>query len=138
VDHRPDVGRIKKRTRELSKSLLGTQLRAEVAAYIATGEAPFWARAIAHQLGVPENKVSAELSRFADNDLLAAMDIAAWDRRRLYETTARSSSFWSAGLDIVRQAAEEEALRVGVGPDTALQAYLDEVHRDTETSEQRR
>ena len=130
MDRTPDVGRIKERTRELSKSLLGTQFRAEVGAYIAVGEEPFWARAIAAQLGIPENKVSAELSRFAANNLLSAISVAQWDRRRLYAPTRGSESYWAVALDIVQRAAEEEALRIDMDRTTVVQAYLRAIHGD--------
>ncbi|WP_027004807.1 hypothetical protein [Conexibacter woesei] len=130
MDRTPDVGRIKEHTRALSKSLLGTQFRAEVGAFIAVGRGPFWAREMAGQLDVPENKVSAELSRLATNNLLTAISIAAWDRRRLYERSPRSEPYWAAALDILRRAAETEALRAEVTEDEAVTAYLAAVHGD--------
>jgi hypothetical protein len=130
MEHRPDVGRIKERARALSKSLFGTQFRAEVGAYIAVGEEPFWARAIATQLEIPENKVSAELSRFAANNLLSTISVARWDRRRLYTPTPGSNSYWTVALDIVQRAAEEEALRIGMDREAVIETYLRAIHGD--------
>jgi hypothetical protein len=128
LDTRVDVGRIRSRTRELSKSLLGAQYRAEVAALIGEGEPPFWARGMARQLGIPENKVAAELSRFADQDLLVASPDSVWDRRTLYERADESAGYWAAGSGLVRRAAADEALRLGIDTQTALTTYLVGIH----------
>jgi hypothetical protein len=122
-----DTGRIRKRLRELSKSLLGAQFRAEIAALIADGEPPFWARRVASQLGIPENKVAAELSRFANEGLLVEISVAAWDRRKLYERGPGGSMYWRGAYELLERAAGEEALRSGVSTASALRAYLDEV-----------
>jgi hypothetical protein len=114
--------------RELSKSLLGAQFRAEVAAYIGTAEPPFWARDMAKRLDIPENKVAAELSRFCERNLLAAMSGSDWDRRTLYERAPRSESYWAAGAELLRRAAVDEALRVGVAGEVALAGYSAAVH----------
>jgi hypothetical protein len=119
-----DVGRIRTRARKLSKSLLGAQFRAEVAAFIKLGTAPFWARGMSKQLDIPENKVAAELSRFADENLLIAMSGSDWDRRTLYQPASNSASYWAVGVDFLRRAATEEALRVGAAPEDAFNAYL--------------
>ncbi len=124
MDAKPDIGRIRRRTRELSKALLGAQFRAEVGAFIAVGPAPFWARQMSRQLGIPENKVSAELSRFADQNLLTAISVSDWDRRTLYERTADSESYWAAGLDLLRRAAADEALRSGIAAEAAFGAWV--------------
>jgi hypothetical protein len=128
VEVTPDIGRIRERARELSKSLLGAQFRAEVAGYIAVGEAPFWARGMARVLDVPENKVAAELSRFAEAGLLVAMDVAQWDRRKLYERAARETRYWDAALDLIERAAGDHALETGIAPRRAVEAYLAETH----------
>jgi hypothetical protein len=128
LDTRVNVGRIRSRTRELSKSLLGAQYRAEVAAFIEFGKAPFWARGMARQLDIPENKVAAELSRFADQNLLEASPDSAWDRRTLYEPSANSANYWAAGSELVRRAAEDEALRLGLDNEATITAYLVSVH----------
>lgn len=122
-----DVGRIQARSRELSKSLMGAQFRAEIAACIAVGEPPFWARGMAHQLGVPENKVAAELSRFAEEGLLTTISFAQWDRRKLYERNARGTTYWTLGYELLERAAAEEASRVGISTDAAMQVYLAEI-----------
>jgi hypothetical protein len=128
LDTRVDVGRIRSQTRELSKSLLGAQYRAEVAAFIGEGEAPFWARGMAKQLDIPENKVAAELSRFAEQNLLVASSDSVWDRRTLYEPSAESAGYWAAGSELVRRAAKDEASRLGIDTETALTTYLVGVH----------
>ena len=128
---RIDIGRIQTRARELSKSLLGGQFRAEVAAFIAVGEAPFWARGIAKPLGIPENKVAAELSRFAAGGLLIALSGAEFDRRTLYERGPSSAQYWQAGYELVERAAADEALRLDIDCSTVLHAYLDVVHHET-------
>jgi hypothetical protein len=128
LDTRVDIGRIRSRTRELSKSLLGAQYRAEVAAFIGEGEAPFWARGMAGQLDIPENKVAAELSRFAEQNLLVASADSAWDRRTLYEPADESTGYWAAGSDLVRRAAADEAVRLGIDTQSALTTYLVGVH----------
>ncbi len=128
MDSRVDIGRIRREARVLSKSLLGGQFRAEVAAYIGAAEPPFWARGMSKQLDIPENKVAAELSRFAERNLLVAMTGADWDRRTLYERAADSQTYWAAGADLVRRAAADEALRVKVHVDVAVAAYSDAVH----------
>jgi hypothetical protein len=79
---------------------------------------------MAGQLGVPENKVSAELSRFAANGLLVAMSVAEWDRRMLYERATPATLYWKLGLELIRRAAEEEALRTGLEAENLLQAVL--------------
>lgn len=127
MDPKPDVGRIRARARELSKALLGAQFRAEVAAFIGVAEGPFWARRIGDQLGIPENKVASELSRFARDGLLAAMPSAQWDRRRLYERASGSTGYWNAGNELIERAASEEAIRVGVPAEVAMDAYREHV-----------
>jgi hypothetical protein len=126
VHDTPDLGRIRDRVRELSKCLLGAQFRAEVAALIEVGEAPFWARSMSMQLGIPENKISAELSRFADENLLMAVPSQAWDRRKLFERSSkpRTIHYWRAGLEIVELAALEEAERVGSDPRAVLGSFF--------------
>jgi hypothetical protein len=130
MDGMPDVGRIRTHTRERSKSLLGTQFRAEVGGFIAIGEAPFWARAMADQLDIPENKVSAELSRFAANNLLTEVSRDRWDRRRLFQHTPGSDTYWAAALAIVVAAARDEALRIEADADEVLGTYLRQVYGD--------
>jgi len=120
--------RISERIRKLSKPLLGSQFRAEVAAFIADGEPPFWARRMATQLGIPENKVSGELSRFAAQNLLTELTGDPWDRRTLYEPTAGSDAYWAGAKALVRRAAADEALEQDVSTDSALSAYLSAVH----------
>jgi len=123
-----DAGRIQTRVRELSKSLLGGQFRAEVAAFIGLGEPPFWARRMARELEIPENKVSVELSRFATDGLLLAMPSAGWDRRTLYDRTTRRTVYWDNGLDLIRMAVEEQAGGpLGVNAGDALGRYLKDV-----------
>jgi hypothetical protein len=128
LDVTVDIGRIRRQARVLSKSLLGGQFRAEVAAYIGTADPPFWARGMAKQLDIPENKVAAELSRFADRNLLVEMSGAGWDRRTLYERAAESASYWAAGAQLLRRAAADEALRVGIDTDLAVASYVTAVH----------
>jgi hypothetical protein len=130
LDAAIDTGRIRERLRALSKSLFGAQFRAEIAAFIAEGEPPFWARQVASRLGVPENKVSSELSRFASDGLLVAISVADWDRRKLYERNPGTSMYWRGAYELLERAAEEEAHRVGVSKDQALNAYLDEVREE--------
>lgn len=119
-----DVGRIRWRARNLSKVLLGGQFRAEIATCIATGEEPFWARNMARQLDIPENKVSTELVRFADGGLLVVLEPAAWDRRKLYQRARESTYYWELGFELVRRAASDEALRAGLASSDAIDAYL--------------
>jgi len=123
-----NIGSICYRTRELSKKLLGAQFRAEVAAFVAVGEAPFWARGMAERLAIPENKVSAELSRFAAAGLLATLMPADWDRRKLYERRPDATHYWELGLELVRRAAADEALRSGLDSSAAFEMYLTSVH----------
>ncbi|HEY2768485.1 MAG TPA: hypothetical protein VGI76_09515 [Solirubrobacteraceae bacterium] len=111
--------------RKLSKTLMGAQFRAEIAAFIAVGEPPFWARGMAYQLSLPENKVSAELSRFADEGLLRTISFAQWDRRKLYER-GHSTHYWRFGYELLERAAAEEGLQHGIDSSTALKAYFDE------------
>jgi hypothetical protein len=125
LDSTHSVGRMKETLRERSKSLLGTQFRAEVAAFIATAEPPFWARAVARQLDIPETKVASELTRLSDAGLLAALPSAAWDRRKLYER--RESELWDFGLELVNQAAAHEAARTGATQEAIAAAYWDDV-----------
>jgi len=120
--------RISERVRKLSKPLLGSQFRAEVAAFVADGESPFWARRMATQLGIPENKVSGELSRFAAQNLLTELSGDPWDRRTLYAPTAGSDAYWAAAKALVRQAAADVALEQGVSTNDALSVYLRAVH----------
>lgn len=120
--------RISDRVRKLSKPLLGSQFRAEVAAFIADGEPPFWARRMATQLGIPENKVSGELSRFAAQNLLTELAGDPWDRRTLYSPTAGSDAYWAGAKALVHRAAADEALKQGVSTDDALSAYLSAIH----------
>lgn len=130
MDAAIDTGRIRERLRALSKSLLGAQFRAEIAAFIADGDPPFWARRVASRLGIPENKVSSELSRFASDGLLVAISVADWDRRKLYERNQGTSMYWHGAYELLERAAEEEAHRVGVSKERALNAYLDEVREE--------
>lgn len=123
-----DPRRISERVRKLSKPLLGSQFRAEVAAFIADGDPPFWARRMSTQLEIPENKVSGELSRFAAQDLLTELTGDPWDRRTLYEPAAGSSAYWDAAKSLVRRAADAEALEQGVSAEATLSAYLSAVH----------
>jgi len=83
---------------------------------------------MSQQLQIPENKVAAELSRFAADGLLTAISVATWDRRKLYERSPASDRYWQAGYQLIEQAAAEEALRIGIGAGSALQEYLDRVH----------
>lgn len=124
-----DIGRIRLRVRELSKSLLGARFRAEVAAFIAVGEAPFWARSLAEQLDIPENKISAELLRFASDGLLIAVPSQAWDRRKLFEraNAPNTTYYWKAGLELVRRAAQEEADRTGLTASSAMALFFRDV-----------
>ncbi len=130
MDAAIDTGRIRERVRALSKSLLGAQFRAEIAAFIADGDPPFWARQVASQLGIPENKVAAELSRFAHDGLLIAISVALWDRRQLYERSPTASMYWRSAYELLERAAADEANRVGVSTSSALRAYLDEVREE--------
>lgn len=130
MDAAIDTGRIRERVRALSKSLLGAQFRAEIAAFIADGDPPFWARQVASQLGIPENKVAAELSRFAHDGLLVAISVAVWDRRKLYERSTTASMYWRSAYELLERAAADEANRVGVSTSSALRAYLDEVREE--------
>lgn len=123
-----DIGRIRARARALSKALLGAQFRAEIAAFIADGEPPFWARGMAQQLDIPENKVATELSRFAASNLLVAMPVEQWDRRKLYERTSANTEYWRLGRELVERAAADEAARAGVDAATAMRTYLETVH----------
>jgi hypothetical protein len=82
---------------------------------------------MAHQLGVPENKVAAELSRFAEEGLLTTISFAQWDRRKLYERNARGTTYWTLGYELLERAAAEEASRVGISTDAAMQVYLAEI-----------
>ncbi len=130
MDAAINTGRIRERVRALSKSLLGAQFRAEIAAFIAEGEPPFWARQVASQLGIPENKVAAELSRFAHDGLLVAISVAVWDRRKLYERSPTASMYWRSAYELLERAAADEANRAGVSTSSALRAYLDEVREE--------
>jgi hypothetical protein len=105
---------------------LGSQFRAEVAAFLRAAEPPFWARRIAAQTGIPENKVAAELSRFARDGLLAASSPAQWDRRKLYDR-AGDSSYWEFGHEVIVRAAETEALRLGISTQEAVGAYFEAI-----------
>jgi hypothetical protein len=120
VNGRPSVGRITATLRSSSKALLGNQFRAEVIAFVGAAEPPFWARRISQQLGVPETKVASELARLATLGLLVPLS-AEWDRRKLYERTA--SAVWSTGLELVEEAAEAEAERIGSPVDDVLEVY---------------
>jgi hypothetical protein len=125
-----DTERIRERLRALSKSLLGARFRAEIAAFIAIGEPPFWARRMATKLGIPENKVASELSRFANDGLLTTVSVDQWDRRRLYAKSPTASLYWQGAYELLERAATDEASRVGTPADIALHAYLEEVHKD--------
>lgn len=83
---------------------------------------------MAGQLDIPENKVAAELSRFAEQNLLVASSDSGWDRRTLYERADESAGYWAAGSDLVRRAAADEALRLGMDTQTAFTTYLVGVH----------
>lgn len=78
-------------------------------------------------MGIPENKVAAELSRFANDGLLVEISVAAWDRRKLYDRGSGGSMYWRGAYELLERAAGEEARRVGVSTTAALRAYLDEV-----------
>jgi hypothetical protein len=79
---------------------------------------------MAGQLDIPENKVAAELSRFAEQNLLVASSDSSWDRRTLYEPADESAGYWAGGSALVRRAAADEALRLGIDTQTALTTYL--------------
>ena len=136
MDASVDIGRIRERTRKRSKALLGAQFRAEVGAFIAVGEAPFWARQMSKQLDIPENKVSAELSRFARQNLLTAISDAAWDRRTLYTPAPGSESYWASALDLLRRSAAEVGLETGIDGDRAFELYCAHVRTDHERQRQ--
>jgi hypothetical protein len=116
--------------------LLGAQFRAEIAAFLGRAEPPFWARRIADQTGVPENKVAAELSRFSRDGLLVATSPTQWDRRKLYDHASGGSRYWDFGYEVMARAASEEALRIGISAEQALAAYFREVLEDGHASEE--
>lgn len=126
-----DIERIRTRARAMSKALLGSQFRAEIAAFVGVGTAPFWARGVSQQLGIPENKVAAELARFADEGLLVALPGDAWDRRKLYEPRRAGDGYWQAGYELIERAAAEEAARVGLEADAVVRTYMAAVHGPT-------
>jgi hypothetical protein len=92
---------------------------------------------MATQLGIPENKVSGELSRFAAQNLLTELTGDPWDRRTLYAPAAGSGAYWDAGKALVHRAATEEAIEQGVSTDDALSAYLSAVHGHVPQEEKR-
>jgi hypothetical protein len=83
---------------------------------------------MAKQLGIPENKVSGELSRFAAQDLLTELSGDPWDRRTLYAPTAGSAAYWDGAKALLHRAAADEALELGVSADEALGTYHAAVH----------
>jgi hypothetical protein len=123
-----DIGRIEGSLRQRSKALLGSQYRAEVAAFIGLREGPYWARHIAGSLRIPENKVSSELNRFFEQNLLEASEDATYDRRRLLIRAPESSSYWQAAAGMLRAAARSESLLLGIPEHECLAAYLRAVH----------
>jgi hypothetical protein len=116
-----ELGRIQARLRVASKELLGTQFRAEVAALIAVGEPPFWARRMHEQTGIPENKISQELARLAKNERVTLLQADPWDRRKLYEPGP--SALWDVALELLDDAIEEEALRANLDSDEVFERY---------------
>lgn len=131
MDDTDAIGRLVAIVRQMSKALLGAQFRGEIAAYIALAEGPYWARSISAALGIPENKVSAELARFAELRLLAPMtEAATWDRRRLFVKGLALPSYLAMATDMVKLAATEAASGSDAEAERLMDLYLDRVHGD--------
>jgi hypothetical protein len=83
------------RVRGQSKLLFGNVDRVEVAAVVARAErGGIYSRALAVELGWPDNRVQKQLKQFAEAGLLTALPQLGGERRVYYERA--DSSFWGA------------------------------------------
>jgi DNA-binding MarR family transcriptional regulator len=81
--------------RERSKLVFGNVDRLEVAAAVARAEpGAIFSRALAIELGWPDNRVQKQLKQFEAAGLLNAMPSVGGERRVYYERA--ESSFWRA------------------------------------------